>query len=111
MSDFEDLRLIDLTEKFRKHIADIADERNLSKLKDAGKALQSVYDFYITAQNSYVKQEELFKNLFSSFNYSAVIVNNAIKNGGLKGDDTELLNDCIEIMLRCCDGITDSLKG
>lgn len=110
MTDFEDLRLIDLIEKFRKEITEIAINRNLSALKSAGAALQNVYNFHITAQNGYEKQEELFKNLYSSFNYAAVIVNNAIKCGGLQGDDAELLNECIEIMLKCCEVIIDSLK-
>ncbi len=110
MPDFEDLRLIDLLQKFRKKIAVIIAERNLSALKDAGAALQNVYNFHVSAQNSYIKQEETFKNLYSSFNYAAVIVNGAIKNGGLKGDDAELLGECFEIMLKCCDGLIDSLK-
>lgn len=110
MPDFEDLRLTDLIEKFKAKIELIAETRSLSSLNKAGEALQSVYNFHITAQNSYEKQEETFKNLYSSFNYAAVIVNNALKNGGLKGDDNELLNECIEIMLKCCDIITASLK-
>lgn len=111
MPDFEDLRLIDLLEKFKKEIEQIANTRSLSSLNKAGKALQSVYNFHVTAQNGYEKQEESFKNLYSSFNYAAVIVNNALKNRGLHGDDSELLNECIEIMLKCCDVIIGSLKG
>lgn len=111
MPDFEDLRLIDLLEKFKIQIEQIVRTRSLSSLNRAGAALQSVYDFHLTAQNGYEKQEEQFKNLYSSFNYAAVIVNNALKNGGLQGDDGELLNECIEIMLKCCDVIIRSLKG
>lgn len=111
MPDFEDLRLADLLEKFRKEILAIAQNRNLSALKGAGAALQSVYDFHVTASKSYAAQEELFKNLYSSFNYAAVIVNNAVKNGGLRGDDAELLNDCLEIMAKCCDKIISAVRG
>lgn len=110
MPDFEDLRFADLLKKFRTQVESIVKNRNLSALKQAGAALQSVYDFHVTAEKDYRDQEELFKNLYSSFNYAAVIVNNAVKQGGLTEDDNSLLNDCLEIMLKCCEKLIDSLQ-
>ena len=111
MPDFEDLRLSDLIEKFRRTIEQISATRSLSLMKTAGAQLQSVYDFFITAEKDYAKQQELLKSMFSSFNYAAVIVNNALKCGKLTGDDSELLNECIEIMLKCCANVEASLKN
>ncbi len=110
MLNFEDLRLLDLIGKFEKTVSEIVTTRNLSLLKPAGKQLQSVYDFFITAEGGYEKQQELLKNMFSSFNYAAVIVNNAVKNGSLSNEDKELLNECLEIMLKCCASVKSSLQ-
>lgn len=111
MLTFEDLRLIDLIKKFENTIMQIEQTRSLATLKVAGKQLQDVYDFFITAQSGYEQQQEMLKNMFSSFNYAAVIVNNAVKNGGLTAEDNELLNECLEIMLKCCQTVTASLKN
>lgn len=110
MLTFEDLRLIDLINKFEESISAVESTRNLSLLKDAGKKLQDVYNFFITAENGYEKQQELLKNMFSSFNYAAVIVNGALKSGKLSNEDKELLNECIEIMLKCCSSVKSSMQ-
>ena len=111
MPTFEDLRLIDLIKKFESTVMQIESTRSLSMLSAAGKQLQAVYDFFITAQNGYEKQQEMLKNMFSSFNYAAVIVNNAVKNGGLSAEDNELLGECLQIMLKCCQTVTASLQN
>ena len=111
MPTFEDLRLIDLIKKFEGTILQIEQTRSLATLKVAGKQLQDVYNFFLTAQSGYEEQQEQLKNMFSSFNYAAVIVNNAVKCGGLTAEDNELLNECLEIMLKCCQTVTASLKN
>lgn len=88
----------------------IESTRSLAMLSTAGKQLQDVYDFFITAQSGHEEQQELLKNMFSSFNYAAVIVNNAVKNGGLSAEDNELLGECLQIMLKCCSTVKASLK-
>lgn len=111
MSDFEDLRLIDLLEKFYEAIAEVAQTKRVAGLNAAGKRLQSVYDFFITSKKPYEKEQEELKNLFSSFNYAAVIANNAIKNNSLTAEDAELLNECLEIMQKCSLNLIASLKN
>lgn len=110
MPTFEDLRLIDLIKKFESTVMQIEQTRSLAALKVAGKQLQDVYDFFLTAQSSYEKEQEMLKNIFSSFNYAAVIVNNAVKCGGLSAEDNELLGECLQIMLKCCSTVTASLQ-
>ena len=110
MATFEDLRLIDLIKKFENSVNEIEQTRNLSKLKVAGSRLQDVYDFFLTAESGYEEQQEQLKSMFSSFNYAAVIVNNAVKNGGLSGEDNELLTECLQIMQKCCQTVTASLN-
>jgi NADPH-dependent 7-cyano-7-deazaguanine reductase QueF-like protein len=111
MANFEDLRMIDEIQKFQAKVKDIAIERNLSGFHQLGGNLQAIYNFYLTAENSFLKEEEAFKSLFSSFNYAAVLINNAIKNKGLQGDDSELINECLEVMNKSCEVIIKSLQG
>lgn len=110
MPTFEDLRLVDMISKFSAKIGEINSTRRLGGIKEAGKTLQDVYDFLIVSENDYTSMQESFKNLFSSFNYAAVIINNALKEGGLKGDDGVLLSECFEIMLKCCSVICSELQ-
>lgn len=110
MLNFEDLRLLDLIDKFESTVGQIEQTRNLSLLKTAGKQLQDVYDFFITAEGGYEKQQELLKNMFSSFNYAAIIVNNALKSSSLSNEDKELLNECLQIMIKCCASVKATLQ-
>lgn len=108
--DFEQLRLIDLIEKFQSDLTEISATRSLKTYNGAGQKLQSVYNFLLASQSAFEKEQELLKNLFSSFNYGAVIVNNALKTGGLSPEDNELLGECLEIMLTCCTKLINMLK-
>jgi hypothetical protein len=110
MANFEDLRMMDLVQKFKGKVQEVYDSKKLGGFRTLSGDLQNVYNFYLTANNSFLKQEEYFKSLFSSFNYAAVIINNAIKQGGLQGDDGELLTECMQVMLRSCDLISSSLQ-
>lgn len=109
MIDFEDLALGDLLGKVERRVAEIAETRNASQFKQLGADIQSVYDFFITAKKDYQEQQPLFKNLFSSFNYAAVIINDAVKNKKAEKDAGELLNECLEIISACCKKIKQSL--
>lgn len=111
MSDFEDLRMKDLIGKLKSDIFRIAETGSVSLFKQAGKHLQDVYNFHLTADKVFEGAEEYFKSLYSSFNYAAVIINNAIKEGGLKSDDNALLKECLEIMSACCDKIVSYIDG
>ncbi|MGN0805061.1 MAG: hypothetical protein ACI4MS_06730 [Candidatus Coproplasma sp.] len=109
--DFEDVRLCDLLDKVEKKATAIAQTRNVSEFKDLGSAIQSVYNYFVSSSKQYEEQQPMLKNLFSSFNYSAVIINDAIKNKTLDKEATELLNECLEIIVACCKNIKNSLKG
>lgn len=108
--DFEHLRLTDLIEKFQKDVEEISATRSLKTYNGAGQKLQSVYNFLLSSQSAFEEEQELLKNLFSSFNYGAVIVNNALKTGALTPEDNELLSECLEIMLTCCTKIVNMFK-
>ena len=109
MVDFEDLALGDLLGKVEKRVTEIAQTRNASQFKQLGADIQAVYNFVITAKKDYEEQQPMLKNLFSSFNYAAVIINDAIKNKKAEKDEGELLNDCLEIIAACCKNIKKSL--
>lgn len=109
MSDFEDLRMIDLVKKFNEDVLKIEDSRSAALFKQAGKDLQSIYNFHLTSEKSFKHVESYLKNLYTSFNYSAVIINNAIKNKNMKKEDVTLLDEGIQVMLRCCDLIIAKL--
>ncbi len=109
MSDFEDVRLIDLLTKAEARAKKILDEKSIAEFKPLGKEIQAVYDFVITAQKDYEKQQPMLKNLFSSFNYAAVIINDALKNKELDAEAKTLLLQCLEIIIASCENIKKSL--
>ncbi len=109
--DFEDLRMIDLVEKFEAAISVVHETGNLSGFTGASGLLQNIYDFYVAAGSDFKAVEEYLKNLFSSFNYAAVIINDAMKKKSLDKEGNELLFECLQIMLKCCRLICESLKS
>ncbi len=111
MADFEDLRMCDLMDKVADRASEILSERKVSLLKELGEDVQSVYNFFVTSQKSFDEIQPTLKNLFSSFNYAAVIVNDGIKRGALDKQANELLSECLEIILKCTEVIKTQLKG
>ena len=111
MADFEDLRLCDLLDKVKSRAVEIAESRNVSEFKKLGQDIQSVYDFFVTASKPFEEQQEMLKNLFSSFNYAAVIINDGIKKKTLDKEAVELLNECLEIIAACCTNVKKSVLG
>ena len=108
--NFEQLRLVDLINKFNEDIEDVYKNKNLSVFHGASKKLQDVYNFYVTAQDDFKGVEEYLKNLVSSFNYSAVIINDGMKKKGLDREANELLFECLQIMLKCDELIVATLN-
>ena len=109
MVDFEDLALGDLLGKVEKRVEEIVQTRNASQFKELGADIQAVYNFVVTAKKDYEEQQPMLKNLFSSFNYAAVIINDAIQNKKPDKEAGELLNECLEIISACCRNIKKSI--
>ena len=109
MPDFEDVRLCDLLNKVIKRVNSISISKNVSEFNALGAGIQSVYDFFVTSQKDYAEQQPMLKNLFSSFNYAAVIINDAVKTKKTDGETGTLLNECLEIISACCNNIKKSL--
>ena len=109
MVDFEDLALGDLLGKVEKRVADIAASKNLNQFKTLGGEVQAVYNFFVTAKKDYAEQQPMLKNLFSSFNYAAVIINDAIKTKKADGEAGALIEECLEIMSACCRNVKASI--
>ncbi|MDE7083809.1 MAG: hypothetical protein K2O81_01040 [Clostridia bacterium] len=109
MVDFEDLALCELLNKVERRVAEIAETRNASQFKQLGADIQAVYNFFVTAKKDYKEQQPLLKNLFSAFNYAAVIINDAIKSKKPEKDSGQLLNECLEIIAACCKNIKKSI--
>lgn len=108
--DFEDLRLCDLLDKVQKKAEEIAETRNLSEFKNLGAVIQSVYDYFVASGKAYEEQQPMLKNLFSAFNYGAVIINDAVKNKRLDKEANSLLAECLQIITACCNNIKNSFK-
>lgn len=109
MVDFEDLALGDLLGKVDRKVTEIAESRNLNEFKSLGESVQSVYNFFVTAKKDYENIQPMLKNLFSSFNYAAVIINDAIKTKKTDAESGELISECLEIMSACCRNIRSAL--
>lgn len=109
--DFEDVRLCDLLDRVNACAAEISKTRALSQFKQLGKRIQDVYDFFVTSSKAYEPQQAMLKNLFSSFNYAAVIINDGIKKKTLDKEGASLLEECLEIISACCANVKKSLEG
>ncbi len=109
MVDFEDLAFGDLLGKVEKRVQEIAQTRNASQFKELGADIQNVYNFVVTAKKDYEKEQPMLKNLFSSFNYAAVIINDAVANKKADKEAGELLNECLEIIAACCRNVKKSI--
>ena len=108
--DFEDLRLCDLLEKVQNKAEEIAATRNVSQFKELGVKIQAVYDYFVVSGKSYEEQQPMLKNLFSAFNYGAVIINDAIKTKKLDKEANSLLDECLQIISACCKNVKSSLN-
>lgn len=109
--DFEDLRLCDLLDKINARTVEIAKTRNVSDFSALGKNIQAAYDFFVAASKPYEAQQGMLKNMFSSFNYAAVIINDSIKKKALDKQASEMLGECLEIISACCANIKKSLES
>lgn len=110
MTDFEDLRMIDLLKQFKRDVVSIEENRSAALFKQASKDLQGIYNFHITAEKSFSQVEDNLKNLYTSFNYAAVIINDALKKKKMSAENIQLLDESLDVMQRCCDVIIATLK-
>ena len=101
--------MIDLVQKFKADIISIQERRTASQFKQASKDLQAVYNFHLTSHKSFSGVEDYLKNLYTSFNYAAVIINDALKKKKFEAKNSEILEECLEVMIKCCDLITAKL--
>ncbi len=85
--------------------------RSAKLFKTASADLQKIYNFHLANDKSFRRVQHNLKNLYTSFNYAAVIVNGALKKRTVEKDDAELLDECLEVMLRCCIVIETTLKN
>lgn len=108
--DFEDLRLCDLLDKVQKKAEEISATRNVSQFKELGVSIQAVYDYFVVSGKAYEEQQPMLKNLFSSFNYGAVIINDAIKSKQLDKEANALLDECLQIIVACCINLKNSIS-
>lgn len=108
--DFEDVRLCDLLNKVQAKSEEIAATRNVSQFKELGANIQAVYDYFVVSKKSYTRQQPMLKNLFSAFNYGAVIINEAIKTKQLDKEANSLLDECLQIINACCVNLKSSLN-
>ena len=109
MPTFENLALCDLLGKVERRVESITYSRNVSEFKALGGEIQAVYNFMLASAEPYEEQQPMLKNMFSSFNYAAVIINDAIKTKKPEKDAGVLLNECLEIISACCKNIKNSL--
>ena len=101
--------MLDLLKTFRADVMLIEEERSAALFKQASKHLQDIYNFHLTAKNSFTEVEYELKSLYTSFNYGAVIINDALKKKKLDAENGVMLEECLETMLTCCDVIKAKL--
>ncbi len=97
-------------DKVQKKTEEIAVSRNVSEFKNHGASIQAVYDYFVVSGKPYEQQQPMLKNLFSAFNYGAVIINDAIKSKRLDKEANSLLDECLQIISACCKNVKASLN-
>lgn len=111
MPELEDLKMIELLEKFEEDINKIQETRSAKLFKAANADLQKIYNYHLANDKAFRRVQHNLKNLYTSFNYAAVIVNDALKKRTMDKENAELLDECLEVMLRCCVVIVTMLKN
>ena len=111
MPEIEDLKMIELIDKFEEDIEKIQETRSAKLFKAANADLQKIYNYHLANDKAFRRVQHNLKNLYTSFNYAAVIVNDALKKRVMDKENAELLDECLEVMLRCCIVIVDMLKN
>ena len=111
MPELVHLKMLELLEKFEEDINRIQETRSAKLFKTANADLQSIYNFHLLNDKAFKKVQMNLKNLYTSFNYAAVIVNDALKKRAMDKENALLLDECLEVMIRCCIVIENTLKG
>ena len=104
-------KMIELLEKFEEDINKIQETRSAKLFKTANIDLQNIYNFHLLNDKAFKKVQMNLKNLYTSFNYAAVIVNDALKKRVMEKENALLLDECLEVMIRCCIVIQNTLKN
>ena len=104
-------KMLELLEKFEEDINKIQETRSAKLFKEANVDLQNIYNFHLLNDKAFKKVQMNLKNLYTTFNYAAVIVNDALKKRVMDKENAELLDECLEVMIRCCIVIQNTLKG
>ena len=102
--------MIELIEKFEEDINNIQETRSAKLFKVANADLQNIYNYHLLNDKALKKVQTNLKNLYTTFNYAAVIVNDALKKRVMDKENAELLDECLEVMLRCCIVIKRTLR-
>ena len=110
MPEIEDLKMIELIDKFIEDINNRQETRSARLFKTANADLQKIYNYHLANDKAFRRVQHNLKNLYTSFNYAAVIVNDALKKRVMDKANAELLDECLEVMLRCCIVIENTLK-
>ena len=110
MPELVDKKLLELIEKFEEDINRIQETRSAKLFKTANVDLQNIYNFHLLNDKALKRVQLNLKNLYTTFNYAAVIVNDALKKRSMDKENAELLDECLEVMLRCCMVIKNTLK-
>ena len=103
--------MLELLDKFEDDINRIQETRSAKLFKTANVDLQNIYNYHLLNDKAFTKVQMNLKNLYTSFNYAAVIVNDALKKRVMEKENAELLDECLEVMIRCCAVIKNTLKN
>ena len=111
MPELLELKMIELVDRFKDDIINIQESRSAKLFKLASADLQKIYNYHLANDKMFIRVRQNLKNLYTSFNYAAVIVNGALKKRSFDKGNEEMLDECLEVMLRCCIVIVATLKN
>ena len=111
MPELVHLNMLKLLDKFEEDINKIQETRSAKLFKVANVDLQNIYNYHLLNDKAFKKVQMNLKNLYTTFNYAAVIVNDALKKRAMDKEKALLFDESLEVMIRCCIVIQNTLKG
>lgn len=111
MNDISGSKMIDLVKNLKVSVLSFESEKSGATFKNLKSDMQEIYNLHVEENKKFKSVEEFLKNIYSTFNCLSVKFTAALKLKILTADDSAILDECIQIMLKCCDLIVSKLSA
>lgn len=103
MNDIDGLKMVELVKKFKSSVLVFEGEKSGATFKSLKLDMQEIYTLHISQSKKFKGVEEYLKHIYNTFNCLSVKFTAALKMKLLPPDDAAIIDECIQIMLKCSD--------